>query len=125
MKVANQPGACPRARVLSLAIADVLARASLPRRSVGSRALGAWSGAILASAFALGAGTPASAQSQERPASLEEILVTGSRIVRRDYESNSPIVTVDSEAVRIPDGTQLRVLSKPTAELQPCGHADD
>ena len=31
------------------------------------------------------------------PASIEEITVTGSRIVRRDFESNSPIVTVDSE----------------------------
>jgi outer membrane receptor protein involved in Fe transport len=29
--------------------------------------------------------------------SLEEVVVTGSRIVRRDYESNSPIVTVNSE----------------------------
>ena len=29
--------------------------------------------------------------------SLEEIVVTGSRIVRRDYESNSPIVTVNAE----------------------------
>src|SRR5690606_4980379 len=27
--------------------------------------------------------------------SLEEVVITGSRIVRRDYESNSPIVTVD------------------------------
>ncbi len=98
MKAANQAGVCPRGRVLSLAIAEVLASASLPRRSVGARALGAWSGAILASAFALGAGTPASAQEVGAPApSLEEILVTGSRITRRDYESNSPIVTVDSE----------------------------
>ena len=28
--------------------------------------------------------------------SLEEVVITGSRIVRRDYESNSPIVTVDA-----------------------------
>lgn len=27
---------------------------------------------------------------------LEEIVITGSRIIRRDYESNSPIVTVDA-----------------------------
>jgi iron complex outermembrane receptor protein len=29
-------------------------------------------------------------------AQLEEIVITGSRIVRRDYQSNSPIVTVDA-----------------------------
>src|SRR5690349_23936984 len=29
---------------------------------------------------------------------LEEITVTGSRIVRRDFEANSPILTVEEEA---------------------------
>jgi len=29
---------------------------------------------------------------------LEEITVTGSRIVRRDYSAQTPIVTVDAEA---------------------------
>ncbi len=31
--------------------------------------------------------------------SLEEVTVTGSRIVRRDYQSNSPLVSVDSAAL--------------------------
>lgn len=44
---------------------------------------------------ATGGYTPAT-QAQEG-ASAEEIVITGSRIVRRDFQSNSPIVTVDSD----------------------------
>ncbi len=40
-------------------------------------------------------GMSAYAASDEK---LEEVVVTGSRIVRRDYEANSPIVTVDAAA---------------------------
>jgi len=43
--------------------------------------------------FATAAATANSAVAQD---GLEEILVTGSRIVRRDFEANSPIVTVDT-----------------------------
>jgi len=39
-------------------------------------------------------GLQAPAFAQNQPA-LEEVVVTGSRIVRKDYEANSPIVTVD------------------------------
>jgi iron complex outermembrane receptor protein len=35
-------------------------------------------------------------ESEANDADIEEIVVTGTRIVRRDYESSSPIVTVDS-----------------------------
>jgi len=57
---------------------------------------------FLAGVLALGTGTelaifaqqPAPAQNQN----LEEIVVTGSRILRRDFTSQSPIVTVDKEA---------------------------
>ncbi len=37
----------------------------------------------------------ARAQQPQQQAPLEEIVVTGSRIVRRDFEANSPITTVD------------------------------
>jgi outer membrane receptor protein involved in Fe transport len=37
-------------------------------------------------------------QPQQQDQTLEEITVTGSRIVRRDYEAQTPIVTVDAEA---------------------------
>jgi iron complex outermembrane receptor protein len=45
-------------------------------------------------ALGIGAGNPALAQGDEQ---LEEVVVTGSRIVRRDFESNSPILTVGEE----------------------------
>ena len=44
----------------------------------------------------LGLSLSGAAAAQE-PA-LEEITVTGSRIVRRDFEANSPILTVEEEA---------------------------
>jgi hypothetical protein len=48
----------------------------------------------------LGTGTEIKvfAQNAQSEKSLEEIVVTGSRIARRDYTSQSPIVTVDREA---------------------------
>lgn len=49
----------------------------------------------IAAALAVGLAGPGAAQDGE--AALEEIRVTGSRIVRRDFEANSPIQTVDAE----------------------------
>jgi outer membrane receptor protein involved in Fe transport len=51
--------------------------------------------AAIAAALLIPAGYSASVVAQENV--LEEITVTGSRIVRRDFEANSPIVTVESE----------------------------
>lgn len=42
---------------------------------------------------------PAQAVAEPEVANVEEIVVTGSRIARRDYSANSPIVTVGSEAL--------------------------
>lgn len=47
------------------------------------------------SALAMGAIAPGAIAQEDE--SLEEVVITGSRIVRRDYNSNSPIVTVDSD----------------------------
>ena len=57
--------------------------------------IGALASAI--SAVLSGAG-PAQAQAPSQvPTGVEdEVLVTGSRIVRRDFEANSPIVTIDA-----------------------------
>jgi outer membrane receptor protein involved in Fe transport len=49
----------------------------------------------------LATGMSLTAQAQQPPApaaDIEEVLVTGSRIVRRDLEAPSPILTVDAEA---------------------------
>ncbi len=50
-------------------------------------------------ALALPCGLASTAHGQEpeaQAAPLEEIIITGSRIVRRDYEANSPIQTIDA-----------------------------
>ncbi len=42
---------------------------------------------------------PAARAAEETAGELEEVTVTGSRIVRRDYQSNSPLVSIDSAAL--------------------------
>lgn len=49
----------------------------------------------IAAAVGMAAGFGNAALAQDEPV-LEEVVVTGSRIVRRDFESNSPIRTIDS-----------------------------
>ncbi len=41
----------------------------------------------------------AQAQQPQSPQGLEEVVVTGSRIVRRDFEANSPITTIDQALI--------------------------
>ncbi len=41
----------------------------------------------------------AQAQTNDEPAAVEEVVVTGSRIARRDYVSNSPIMTMGAEQI--------------------------
>src|SRR4051812_32672388 len=41
----------------------------------------------------------ASAQDASKPDEISQVTVTGSRIVRRDYEANSPIQTIDASAL--------------------------
>lgn len=48
-------------------------------------------------AAALAAGLSGQSGAQEAGPELEEVTITGSRIVRRDFEANSPIQTIDSE----------------------------
>jgi iron complex outermembrane receptor protein len=47
---------------------------------------------------AFGIRTAAAQAPAAQPQQLEEVVVTGSRIVRRDYEANSPLQTVDRSA---------------------------
>lgn len=51
---------------------------------------------VLASAIAAALGSSGAAHAQQAD-EVEEVVVTGSRIVRRDFEANSPILTVDAE----------------------------
>ncbi len=63
-------------------------------KSVKSRVLATTSVAALAIAAVSGLGAGAFAQDEEVS---ERIVVTGSRIVRRDYQANSPIVTIEAD----------------------------
>jgi iron complex outermembrane receptor protein len=85
MKVINEAGPRPRVCGLSLAIADLV-------RSSRAAAAG---GALLASALAIVPVSSVVAQDQEDASVLEEVVVTGSRIVRQDFTANSPVQTVD------------------------------
>jgi len=53
---------------------------------------------------AVGLQTGYAQEAQQQP--LEEVVVTGSRIVRRDYEANSPLQTVDRSASVCPQGSK-------------------
>ncbi len=57
--------------------------------------------ALLSGASTVGAGALSSAYAQDVPGAepLEEIVVTGSRILRQDYETTSPVFTLDSESI--------------------------
>jgi outer membrane receptor protein involved in Fe transport len=87
MKVITDAGLRPRVNGLSLAIADLVR---------GSRAA-VTGGAILASALAIVPAASVVAQDNEDDRVLEEVVVTGSRIVRQDFTANSPIQTVDEQ----------------------------
>jgi outer membrane receptor protein involved in Fe transport len=68
----------------------------LYRGSLKSCVLATSSAAVIGVALAAAGAAPAFAQ--EETATSDRVVVTGSRIARRDFTANSPIVTVDSEA---------------------------
>ena len=61
--------------------------------------------ALLGMTLTVALATPAYAQNSGK--ALEEVTVTGSRIVRKDYVSNSPIVTVDAAAFEQQSGLNV------------------
>src|SRR4029077_6029031 len=91
----------PRPGVLPVAIAAALRLSSTASGRLQAkgltRSIFAASGtAILASALAIAPAHRAGAQQQQQSENIpEEITVTGSRILRRDYEANAPITTID------------------------------
>ena len=89
-----EAGLRPRIAILPIAIQSAL------RRTAPTRARALTPSLLALSALSVCAALPAPAGAQEPDAqgpALDEIVVTGSRILRRDYESNSPIVTVNSD----------------------------
>lgn len=61
----------------------------------------------IAAVIAGGTTMSRSVLAQEEAGPVEEITVTGSRIVRRDFVSNSPIVTVDNESFESRSGLNM------------------
>src|SRR5690606_30519271 len=53
---------------------------------------------LIASSISLALTITAHAPAAAQEPSVEEVVVTGSRIARRDYEAQTPIVTLDAEA---------------------------
>src|SRR5690606_88831 len=80
---------------------------------------------VLASAVAAALGSgPVLAQdvgsaSQNSNNALEEVFVTGSRIVRRDFDANSPIMTVD--AARFEESSTIAIESVVRSEERRVG----
>jgi outer membrane receptor protein involved in Fe transport len=61
------------------------------------------------------------AEETEEVAELEEVTVTGSRILRRDYEANSPLVTVDSAALEQKSGLNVESYLNQLPAYNPAG----
>jgi iron complex outermembrane recepter protein len=85
-----------------------------------SSKLAASCSAILGLAAGFAPAQQAAAQ-QQQPAQkqLEEIVVTGSRIVRRDNSSNSPIVTIESDAFQAQMGLNFEAYLNQLPEYNP------
>ncbi|HEX8570044.1 MAG TPA: TonB-dependent receptor [Caulobacteraceae bacterium] len=66
-------------------------------------------------------GTEDPADRQERPDEVEELVVTGSRIVRQDYVANSPIVTVTGEATTANADITLETFLNTLPQVNPAG----
>ena len=52
--------------------------------------------AAIVAGFAMAGHSPVARAAEATQEDLVEVVVTGSRIMRRDYEANSPLVTVDT-----------------------------
>ena len=89
---AETSGARPRTDLLSQSIAEVLSRSQRGRKSSIAAVSG---GALLSAVMFVAPTSPASAQDEEAEGLQETVVVTGSRIPRRDFSANAPIMTVD------------------------------
>ena len=69
----------------------------------------------LAAAFASAYAMPAVAQDAE----LEEVVVTGSRIARADYQAASPVVTLDQDTFKLSGEAQLETVLNTMPQLVP------
>ena len=66
---------------------------------------------------------PAVAQTQDEPAQIDEVIVTGSRIARKDYAANSPIVTVTQEDFQATGSINIETLINDLPQFTPAANA--
>ena len=66
---------------------------------------------------------PATALNQEEEEEVEAVVVTGSRIVRKDYSANSPIVTVTQDDFRATGSVNIETLINDLPQFTPLGNA--
>ena len=64
---------------------------------------------------------PALAQQAEQAQKGERIEVTGSRIIKQDFESNSPIVTITSEELKAFSDITLETFLNTLPQINPAG----
>ena len=74
---------------------------------------------IVMLAWALGAPAVAHAQEEAAAEAIEQIVVTGSRIPRRDFFSVSPIVTLDRSEMELAGTTEIRRLLNDLPQVDP------
>tara|TARA_R110002072_G_scaffold301164_1_gene480161 strand:+ start:23405 stop:26299 length:2895 start_codon:yes stop_codon:yes gene_type:complete len=75
--------------------------------------------AMLSGAYAVGAGVFSAAHAQPAEQQVEEITVTGSRIVRRDFEGTSPVFTLDSSSIQDAGTPQIEQVLNELPQLVP------
>jgi outer membrane receptor protein involved in Fe transport len=85
-------GVRPQADLLSQSIAEIIDRSPRSRKAIAAA-----SGGALLSAALFVAPAPSAFAQEEDAAATETVLVTGSRIPRRDFTANAPIMTVDEQ----------------------------
>jgi outer membrane receptor protein involved in Fe transport len=77
--------------------------------------------ALLSGASSMGVGAMSSAYAQSAPPAdqIEEITVTGSRIVRKDYETTSPVFTLDARSIADSGTPQIEQVLNELPQLVP------
>ena len=81
-----------------------------------------FAGAAIAAAATMMA-APAVAQTQDDRSQVDDIVVTGSRIVRQDYVANSPIVTVNQEDFQATGSVTIDNLINDLPQFTPAANA--
>ena len=97
-----------------------LVKPNAPQRRVsllGQRLVGS----LLSAGLVLGSllGLSAVAVAEEDEAVIEEVVVTGSRIKRRDFVSNSPVATLDAREIELTNTVNVESLLNTLPQLVP------